>query len=74
MAAGSHLTNGIWALLVVAAKVSRKIINKEGELCIIIMLVWLVVRSKAMEIIIKASPMRFVSTVSIAAPRDLGFW
>lgn len=73
IAAGSHLENGIWALLVMAATVRHAatvvLIGKEDEFRII---QWPWLRNRAIEIRRRASPMRFIRAVIIPALRAVG--
>lgn len=75
MAAGSHLENGIWALLVMAATVKNMIESFVRGVChidVIIQCPWVRVRAIANRII--TSPIRLESAVIIPAASDLGFW
>jgi hypothetical protein len=75
MAAGSHLENGVWALLVIAARrIDKMIIQSRPVLHILRANQLLAVRVTAIAIKINASPKRFVTAVIMPAPRDLGFW
>ena len=72
MAAGSHLEKGIWALLVIAAKVIA--IAMRGVIMFILIInqcPWFSVQ--AIEIRIITSPMRLVRAVIIPAAKDFGF-
>lgn len=73
MAAGSQAANGIWALLVVAAKVIS-VINNSWEWGKMIIVRSPLAMHNIIAIISKASPSRLVRTVSMAALKDLGFW
>lgn len=73
IAAGSHLEKGIWALLVIAAKVIERARKKfRFHIWVINQCPWF----KVMAILIrsKTSPIRFVKAVIIPAARDLAFW
>lgn len=75
MAAGSHLENGIWALLVMAARVRHAMMGGEmedGNEWILSQWPWF--KSRAMQMRRKASPSRFISAVIIPAPRAVGVW
>lgn len=73
MAAGSHLLNGICALLVQAAILRRKArVRLDGLVFIIIQCPWFT--HNAILRRIKTSPIRLVKAVMIPAARDLGFW
>ena len=75
IAAGNHLENGIWALLVIAAikiEIIIKLSKVEDQTLKMNQLlefnVHAIATSKA------TSPIRLVKAVIIPAPRDLGFW
>lgn len=75
IAAGSHLENGIWALLVRAARAMARRRGGEkfvGSVCKIIQWPWLSIQ--AIERRMRASPIRFVRAVIIPAASDFGFW
>lgn len=75
MAAGSHLENGIWALLVIAANMIVRIrYVLSGEDHINVMFQWDIFRTHAIEINRRTSPIRFVKAVIIPAASDLLFW
>ena len=74
IAAGNHLENGIWALLVIAAiKIDKQIIEdiEEDQRLKIYQLALL--SANPIDNSNIASPMRFVRAVIIPAPKDLGF-
>lgn len=74
MAAGSHLENGIWALLVIAAIRIEIIIKFDIFLDhILVIIQWLLFKDHPIEIRIKASPIRLVRAVIIPALSDFGF-
>src|SRR6218665_1948588 len=75
MAAGSHLENGTWGLLVIAAIVIAKICQffaLEVHMCRIFQCPWFKVHAIAKRS--TPSPMRLVKALIIPAARDLGFW
>lgn len=74
IAAGNHLENGTWALLVQAANIILVIISappSEAHRLTIDQLLFLV--SQAILNRIRASPIRLVSAVIIPALKDFGF-
>lgn len=74
IAAGSHLENGICALLVIAATMIVKICGQrcgDSHICIMFQCPWARVNAIAIRII--TSPIRLVSAVIIPAAKDLGF-
>lgn len=75
IAAGSHLENGICALLVIAATTIKKIVALDKECSHILkMFQWPWFKVHAIEIKSRTSPIRFVRAVIIPAAKDLGFW
>lgn len=75
IAAGNQLEKGICALLVIAASIREMAVIKsyeDGENNIGFQCPCLI--SQAMEIRMRASPIRLVSAVIIPALKDLGFW
>ena len=74
IAAGSHLEKGTCALLVIAATIREIDIRNEKENVLgIINVQYPRFKAQAIEIKIKASPIRFVKAVIIPAPKDLSF-
>jgi len=74
IAAGSHLENGIWALLVIAATVMKLASQKDSFELQKNIIFHCVLRAQAIDTKISTSPTRLVRAVIIPAAKDLGFW
>jgi hypothetical protein len=75
IAAGSHLENGIWALLVIAATIiviTWYFRNEDSHILMINQWPWF--RVHAIDRSSITSPMRFVNAVIIPAPSDFAVW
>lgn len=75
IAAGSQEEKGIWALLVIAAIIIRRVIHLVSGL----FSEWMINQCpefsiKAILSKIRTSPIRLVNAVIMPAARDLGFW
>jgi len=75
IAAGSQLENGIWALLVIAARVRHRVAGALNEKrWVLIFVQWPWFRKRAIAMRMQASPTRFIRAVIIPAPRAVGVW